>query len=365
MKISKMKEIFKIAHQSNDTVRMVGLHGIGKSQIVESFAEENNFHIETLFLSQQETADLIGIPDMKDGVTYWTKPVWLKRMEDASKQNKHCILFCDELARAPLEVRQAALQLVLEGRIHEHSLPRLNGLKTLVIAADNPSEDYQTDELDPALLDRFGNYNVEVDVKGWLDWARKNNLNPIVTDYIAEYPDKLHFIPEDDNDKGATPRSWSKLSDLMNNFDSISSDLQYPVILSKLGSTVGNSFFHFYGNYVKIVKPDDLKEWLKDEKIDTKNGIQKAAKKISKRTQQIEALAASELANKIKELTKEDKIWNNILSTFLDSINVEIFVSIIKTWKENTEDAEFYYSWAETVPEGFIFTKVLEIKENA
>jgi len=309
-------------------------------------------------------ADLIGIPDTKDGVTYWTKPVWLKRMEDAHKQNKHCVLFLDELARAPLEVRQAALQLVLEGKIHEHKLPRLNGLKTLVVAADNPADLYQTDELDPALLDRFGNHNVEVDVNGWLSWARKNNINPVVTDYIAEYPDKLHFIPEDDSDKGATPRSWSKLSDLLNNFESIDKSLYHSVIVSKLGSVVGNSFLHFFNNYHKIVKPEDLEKWLEKEDLTTQKGIEKAAKKISEKTQKIEALAASELANKIKELTKKDEKWYNILTVFLDSINVEVFVSIIKTWKDSSEDSEFYFEWAETVPGNGFFQKVLKIKED-
>ena len=364
MKISGMKEVFKIAHMSNDTVRMVGLHGIGKSQVVEQFAKENDFHIETLFLSQNEVADLIGIPDMKDGITYWTKPIWLKRMEDANKAGKHCVLFLDELARAPIEVRQSALQLVLEGRIHEHDLPRQNGLKSLIVAADNPSDLYQTDELDDALLDRFGNYNVEVDVKGWLNWARLNNINPVITDYIAEFGDKLHFIPEDDGDKGATPRSWAKLSSIIENAEkmNVSRGLFGEMLKSKLGETVGFSFLHFYNNYVKIIKPEDIKNAINIKNLEvSKEFFEKEAKKLSKITENIEALAASELANKMKELTKEDEIWNHILTIYLDSLNVEVFVSIIKTWKE--DGTEFYYEWSETVPAYYVFQKVIKIKQ--
>jgi len=364
MKISGMKEVFKIAHMSNDTVRMVGLHGIGKSQVVEQFAKENDFHIETLFLSQNEVADLIGIPDMKDGITYWTKPIWLKRMEDANKVGKHCVLFLDELARAPIEVRQSALQLVLEGRIHEHELPRQNGLKTLIVAADNPSDLYQTDELDDALLDRFGNYEVEVDVKGWLNWARLNNINPVITDYIAEFGDKLHFIPEGEGDKGATPRSWAKLSNIIENAEkmNVSKGLFGEMLKSKLGETVGYSFLHFYNNYVKIIKPEDIKKAIDIKNLEvSKEFFEKEAKKLSKITENIESLAASELANKMKELTKEDEIWNHILTIYLDSLNVEVFVSIIKTWKE--DGTEFYYEWSETVPEYYVFQKVIKIKQ--
>ena len=364
MKISQMKPILEIAHKANDSIRMVGLHGIGKSQVVEQFAKENDFHIETLFLSQQEVADLIGIPDLVDGVTYWSKPVWLTRMEEANAQGRDCILFLDELARAPLEVRQAALQLVLDGKIHEHKLPTKDGRKTLVVAADNPSDEYQTDELDPALLDRFGNYTVEVDATGWLKWARQNDVSPIITDYIAEYPDKLHFIPEDDADKGATPRSWAKLSDYLVNFKELDTSFYHPVVISKLGDTVGNSFFHFFNNYVKIVKPEDIQKWLKGKKLQTKEGIQKAAEEISSRTKDLEALSAQELANKLRVLAEKDQKWEPILTTFLDSINVEVMVSIIKGWKEDPETIDFYLDWSERVPEVFLFTKILEIKNE-
>jgi len=367
MKISLMKDVFKVAHMSNDAVRMVGLHGIGKSQVVEQFSIENDYHIETLFLSQNEVADLIGIPDMKDGVTYWTRPIWLERMLEASKQGKHCVLFLDELARAPIEVRQSALQLVLEGRIHEHELPRLNGLKTLIVAADNPSDIYQTDELDDALLDRFGNYNVTVDVQGWLNWARACNISPVISDYIAEFPDKLHFIPEDENDKGATPRSWAKLSDIIKSVESlgINKGIFSEIINSKLGETVGYSFLHFYNNYVKIVKPEDIKDLIdiKNLKKD-QECFEKEAKKVSEITKDIEALAASELANKMKELVEEDVIWNDILTIYLDSLNVEVFTSIVKTWKENSDTESFYLNWSETVPEYYIFRKILKIANN-
>jgi len=368
MKITQMKDIFKVCQLSNDSVRMVGLHGIGKSQIVEEFASENNFHIETLFLSQQEVADLIGIPTEADGVTYWSKPVWLKRMEDANSEGKQCICFLDEISRASLEVRQSALQLVLEGKIHEHQLPKINGIKTFVVAADNPSDLYQTDELDPALLDRFANFNVEVDVKGWLDWARKNKLQSVVTDYIAEYPEKLHFMPEDENDLGATPRSWAKLSDIVSNFDIVPEAVQYNLIIGKVGGTCGNSFFHFFKNYIKVIKPKDLKDMIENVKplneINTVEDFKEVAKSIQEKTQDIEAITAQELAEKLKGLIEEtdSSDMEKILTIYLDSLNIEVMVSIIKGWKENKETQSFYMKWSDNVPGLYIFKKIIQTR---
>ena len=362
MKISNMKNILKLAQVSNDTVHMVGKHGIGKSQIVETFAKENNIHIETLLLSQNEVGDLIGIPEKENGVMYWTKPTWLKRMEDANKEGKHCVLFLDELARSPLEVRQSALQLVLDRKIHEHKLPELDGVKTLVVAADNPADEYQTDELDPALLDRFMTFEVETDVKEWLKWARANNILPVITDFIADFPERLH--DQNEEDKGATPRGWAKLSDILKNIDTIDETLIFEVIKSKIGRTVGHSFFHFYNDYVNVIKVEDIEDFLKDYDITTDKGQIEAGEKLKELTGDIEAVPAAELAEKIKAEIQNGKDLNNLLTTYLASLNFEVAVSIFKNWKtiaDKGEEDQFYYQWCLTVPgKGWIFAKATQ-----
>ena len=352
-----MPSIMKLAQASNDTVHMVGKHGIGKSQVVEQFASETDTHIEILMLSQNEVADLIGMPYEEEGTTYWSQPSWLKRMHEASAAGKNCVLFLDELARSPLEVRQSALQLVLDRRIHEHRLPERMGIKTLVVAADNPSDEYQTDELDPALLDRFMSYEVEVDVDGWLKWARTKDLESVVTDYIAEFPEKLHFMTEDDKDKGATPRAWAKLSDVLRNIDLVDRGLIMSVINSKIGKTVGANFFHFYNNYAKVVKVEDVLANIGKAKIETQKEQEKAAKKLGKITKDIEAISANELGEKIKAGIKKGEVSYDVLSVFLESLNLEIMTTMIKAWK--TDDEEFYFSYAKQVPDRYIFRKIV------
>ena len=366
-----MPSIYKLSHLSNEAVHQIGKHGLGKSKIIESFAKDNNMHIEILMLSQNEVADLIGMPIEEGGITYWSKPIWLKRMEDANKEGKHCILHLDELARAPLEVRQSALQLVLDKRIHEHHLPELDGLSTLVVASDNPADEYQTDELDPALKDRFSTYEVEVDELGWLKWARANNLSEVVTDFIADYPDKLHWIPKDaEKDKGATPRAWHKLSDLIKNIDMVSDNLAIKVFEAKLGSTVGNSFFQHYINYAKVMKVDDIVKAIGKDKIKTQENQEEVAKKISKLTREMEQISASELAQKIKaqievnldkDAPKEDKderVSYDVLTVYLASLNMEIMASIYKNWKEDKDTEDFFYEWAKSIQDRWIFRLV-------
>ena len=89
MKISDSKKLMKAAFLAGDTLIMDGVHGIGKSDVVEQYASETNTYLEELFLSSQEVGDLIGNtntiddldnPDVK--VLTWSKPSWLVRMED-------------------------------------------------------------------------------------------------------------------------------------------------------------------------------------------------------------------------------------------------------------------------------------------
>ena len=178
MNIQEVKEILEIARSADDTVILQGKHGIGKSAIVREFSLDSGFYLTELFLSNQEVGDLIGYPVTENNIQKWSVPEWLHRMHEESKKGKHCILHLDELNRADPDVLQAALQLVLEGKIHEHSLPVLDSRRTFIIASINPpGEEYNVHELDPALLDRFLLFKVKPDLEAFLDFCSKNSID--------------------------------------------------------------------------------------------------------------------------------------------------------------------------------------------
>ena len=338
MDINSAKKVIKAACLADDTVIMEGVHGIGKSDIVKQFAKENDYHIEELFLSHQEVADLIGIPHMIEyngvTVTTWSIPIWLQRMHEANAQGKHCILFLDELNRAPIDVRQSALQLVLERQIHEHKLPTLNGIRSMVVAAINPADDYQVDELDPALLDRFLHITVEPDVKSWLNWARTKNVNRVICDFIAEYPNRLHFTPADGG-IGATPRSWSKLGNFIDLQKQIDNDILFQIIKGKIGTEIGAQFFSFLKNYSDVIKVEDIENIVKTESKNT-DDIQEIADKIYVLIEGIESIQKTELAEQLadKYMSTPNKDILPFLA-YLYSLDVEIAHGFLKMYKAN------------------------------
>jgi hypothetical protein len=366
MDINTAKQIIRAAALADDTVIMEGPHGIGKSAIVKQFAKESGYHLEELFLSHQEVGDLIGIPHTIeiDGetITTWSKPIWLQRCLKAAAEGKRVIIFLDELNRAPIDVRQSALQLVLERQIHEHILPTVDGVRTLIVAAINPADDYQVDELDPALLDRFLHVYVEADSKAFLEYARKVKMNSMVRDFIAEHPDRLHWTPADGG-IGATPRSWTKLADFMDNIDDISEDILYQIMKGKVGTELASQFYSFYKNYVDVVKVQDIEKLVK-ENADTVDTIEELAEMISELTEKTEAVQKIELTHQLesKYMGKKDILP---FLAFLYSLEIELCVSFLKSYQK--DNIKMYKKLAEIDTEinnKQLFKRIVQASDN-
>lgn len=336
MNIDSIKECIRAAMLADDTVIIEGVHGIGKSVGVKDFAQEEEYHFEPLFLSNQEVGDVIGSPDTVQvddlKITTWSIPPWLHRINQAAAQGKKSILFLDELNRAQIDVRQSALQLVLDRRIHEHDLPVVDGCRTMVVAAINPADDYQVDELDPALLDRFLHVFAEADPKAWLKWARNNKVNQIVRDFISEHPDRLWWMPADGAD-GATPRSWAKMGVYLDKVQSIPDEILFQIIKGKIGTEIGSQFYTFFKDYVDVIKMADIEKIVNDNKDEFQN-IDDLASLISDKIANTEAIQKSEMAHQLadKYMDKKDIL---VFLAYLYSLEIEICVSFLKGYRKD------------------------------
>ena len=333
MKITDITKALDVALRSNDAVHMVGKHGIGKSQIVNQWAKDRGYECEVLQLPILEVSDLIGMPnivDSKEGSkTEWAAPEWVHRVIKNNKEGIPTVIFMDELARSSLDIRQASLQIILEKRVNEHYFdPAL----TVMVAADNPSDEYDSAEFDMALEDRFMSFDVEPDIDGWLHYARSTDVLSVVSDYLAEFVEKLHYTPETDGEKGSSPRAWKKLSDALK--ENKDESFVYSLINSKIGKTVGSNFFHFYNNYIDIIKVPDILNAI-DIEINTEKDQKKAAKKLSSLTKKIEVISAQELAQKL--LISKD-VSDEVLLVYLASLNTETAAGILKSWKDSKDD---------------------------
>lgn len=360
MKISEIKRVLEIAHEVSDSVLISGDVGLGKSYVVKEYAEENNYHFEDLRLGNQEIGDLIGIPIIQDGVTIWTEPVWLYRMKEAEKQGKKSVLFLDELNRSQQDVKASALQIVLDKQIHQHKLPK----DVLVVGAINPTEseqglDYYVDELDPALLDRFLQVKVSLDVESWLSWARNNKINNIITSYIAENPRDLYNVPKDGQTRIATPRSWATLSRYIDLFEKTQT-FDVEIVSGRIGEALAFKFQNYYNNFNKqftikdVIKLVDISKAPKENKnilisefnkrkLDTLQIRELALLGLKKFEKHMKAInIPSEYTadyEKAKNCVSDDELKKvNPLMSLLYALKPEELASVINELKQNDEE---------------------------
>jgi len=384
---SQLENIYKVACDTSVSVIVEGDHGIGKSESVYAFAKANNFHVEPLFLSHQEVADLIGIPTLEKDenghpVTTWSKPIWLHRMEEAAKEGKRTVLFLDELNRAQTEVRQAALQLVLDKMIHEHKLPEttVNGVsfQSFVVAAVNPADGfYQVDELDPALLDRFLHFKLTVNADSWIEWATENNIHKTIISYISNSKDKL-YVRDENAAIFPTPRSWAKLSELLKSYEDKNIDNQallHNLITGKIGYTVGAQFMTYYKENSVIISVDDIAKITKKAYPNaakkygdaTVEAVDAVADKIKKEIELLEIPLLKELSANLVEKYLDDsgkiKFKDAIpLICYLHALPIEQLAAVIKELQVDSEDknSKKYDNLAEIAPNKEIFRRIVK-----
>lgn len=185
-----------------------GAPGIGKSSLVEEFAKTVGLPCVSLLGSQLAPEDIIGIPQVRDGVSEFLPPKMIARKEPY-------VLFLDELNACSQEVQKAFYSLIYEKRVGEYHLPE----GSIVVGAGNRTQDSAiVKTMSSALVNRMFHVQMKADAGQWLEWAYENGLHPWVIDYITQRPDHLFSVPPKTEEPFSTPRSWHMLSDILKEY---------------------------------------------------------------------------------------------------------------------------------------------------
>ena len=191
-----------------------GPPGIGKSDIVKQIGADLGREVVDVRLALWEPTDIKGIPyyNADQG-----KMVWAPPSELPTDPASTAIIFLDELNSAPPAVQAAAYQLILNRRVGTYELPK--GVD--VRAAGNREGDRGVTYRMPApLANRFVHLEAKVDFDDWQDWATLNKIHPEVVGYVGFAKQDLYdFDPKSSSKAFATPRSWSFVSELLQDDD--------------------------------------------------------------------------------------------------------------------------------------------------
>jgi hypothetical protein len=221
-----------------------GASGIGKSEGIAECAAEHGAVLVDVRLSQYESVDLRGIPDIQTGSTVWNAPATIpfKGNTRFDEDGPLIFLFLDEINSAEPSTAAVAYQLVNDRRVGEHVLMD----NVVIIAAGNREIDRGVVNRFPApLANRFTHAELIPDVKSWSAWAAKAGVPSTLIGFLNFRSELLHtFDPAKPQKVFATPRTWSFVAADMAD-DTIPADVKGASISGSVGEGPGVELMGF------------------------------------------------------------------------------------------------------------------------
>lgn len=207
------RKYFNIMRSQYGVLFIQSRPGVGKSAIAKSIANRMGLQYVDIRLSMADETDmqfpnLVHNEDLGQHVIEHAIPQWA-----VIANEKPTLIHFEELNRAPLAVRNAALQILLERGIGPKFKFNEN---VFMMSSGNLGDEDDTDveEFDAALKNRLINIKHDLTTPEWLKWA-EGNVHPDVTSFIGLFPDYYYKKGNSDESVYASPRSWTMLSSFL------------------------------------------------------------------------------------------------------------------------------------------------------
>jgi alkaline phosphatase D len=281
MNIKQIKQAVPALLKHNIVPLLWGSQGEGKTSVTKQLAKELGYDsMIHLCLATQEVGDLIGVLlEQPDGTAKHTRPSWFP------ESGKH-LLFLDEINRAHPDVLQAVFTLILEGKIHQHVLPK--GC-AIIAAANYANNNFQTTDVsDNAFMSRFCHIDFKPTVEEFCQFAEDNGAET-VADFIRAYPNMLRVENADNKFDFSRitpdPRTWADFIGKLEGESSIE-ECRYELYSGLVGTITASTFLTWknknenvlsgkklldgYNKYRKMIT-NLVKADLKDVRLDMLN----------------------------------------------------------------------------------------------
>ena len=294
-----------------------GRHGIGKSQMVKSIAQDLGGVCITIEGGTLKEGEITGLPyqykDENGQIRFRFLPYYaVERIQaeekrlfelsgrtvtqemlsgdenryamndltpqekiDALLSGKVCpvILFIDEINRTENSVYKELMNILLTRSVNGYEFPWW----VFFVGAMNPSTQnsvYATNEMDPAQLDRFIKIKVGDNTKEWLSYGKTAGIDPRILSFIKDNPKCLSSQAKDLDDEEKpepSPRGWDMVDTLLsseemlrpfftdkeNDPKTVEKDMKN-LVAAKLGASVATMFFASIVSKARALMPEEI-----------------------------------------------------------------------------------------------------------
>lgn len=294
-----------------------GKHGIGKSQMIKSIADDLGGVCITIEGGTLKEGEITGLPyqyiDESGSTRFRFLPYYaVERIQSEQKrlfqlsdkvkvetalcgdENRYAIenltptqkldmlkngtikpviIFIDEINRTENSVYKELMNILLTRSVNGYNFPWW----VLFVGAMNPSTQnslYATNEMDPAQLDRFIKIKVSDSAKEWLKYGREAGISPEILTFIKDNPKCLSSNDkelQDDEKPSPSPRGWDMVDSLLksepvvrcfftddeNDPKVVEKDMKN-LVSAKLGTSVATMFFASMVSQSRAIMPEEI-----------------------------------------------------------------------------------------------------------
>lgn len=327
----KELKYFMIMWPKYGVLNITSKPGVAKSALGKSIADKLGFRYMDIRLSMVDETDVglypcvsdIEVDGKKIKCLDFVVPRWAV---EANKQPT--IIHFEELNRASQQVRNAALQILLERQIGNDFKFNDN---VLMMSSGNLGDEDNTDveEFDAALNNRLIHISHSLSVDEWLNDFAEPNCHRLIVSFIKAHPEQMYKNATDNSKGYATPRSWTMLSHFITkNFGIDSSPRDFlPYIKDIASGYLGNTAMKF------IQYCEDMLNISIQDVLNNYDNIKKDLEKYNRDKN-------SELIQSLKELdiTKlTDKQLSNVVK-FLKNVGDDEKTAYILYILDNIQD---------------------------
>lgn len=227
-----------------------GPSGIGKSQGIEQSAREHGGTLVDIRVSQYESIDFRGIPDVQGRTTVWNMPATIpfkgNEKFEMGDPAKPIFLFFDEANQGDPSIMSVMYQLVNDRRIGEFEL--LDNV-VMLLAGNRAQDRGNVTKIPAPLNNRMGHAELAPDIKAWSAWAAKAGRPAALIGFLNFRSELLHtFDPNNPQTVFATPRTWDFVGE-----DLVDKELPEDVRIASMSGSVGEGPAVELGAFIQLM----------------------------------------------------------------------------------------------------------------
>ena len=251
-------------------VLLIGPPGIGKTQIMEQIAAEENVGLVSYTITHHTRQSAVGLPFIEkriyDGVehtvTEYTMSEILASVYGLTEKTglREGILFLDEINCVSETLAPMMLQFLQCKTFGNQKLPE----GWLIVAAGNPPEyNRSVRDFDVVTLDRVKYITVEEDFPVWKEYALRKGLHGAVISYIDLRKENFYRIENSaEGMRFVTARGWEDLSEILYAYEALGivPDAELAVQYLQMPSVARDfaDYYALYNKYRQVYHIDDI-----------------------------------------------------------------------------------------------------------